>query len=527
MSITSLNYFVFLALTTLIYYVCPKKIRWIALLTFSGAFFLLASWQVCYYFLFGTTVAYIGARIMGEKCKTEKQKQLVLTLSICLEMAMLFLLKYINIIPSTLNGIGELFQINLGFAKVNLIAPIGISYFTLSLWGYMVDVYRSTVPAEKNYCKLALFTCYYPCLVSGPFIRYPEMKKEFFEPEKLDWDNIFKGFHRIVYGVLKKVFIADTLAGFVNMIFADTAKYSGQFIVMGVAMYAIQIYCDFSGCMDIVIGSSKLYGVKLPENFESPFFSRNLSEFWRRWHITLGLWGKDYIMYPLLKSEKFQTLGKKAKKRFGKKIGKKIPVILSILILWVFIGIWHGALYKYIFAAGLLPWFYFSCSELFGDFFKTVNEKLHLKTETFLFHLFQSLRTIALMLIVWLFALAPAFMQSGEIFARMISLPSSEAFLANVKELFIVELLPADLNPEIAALLIRRYVIRYTLLVLSLMAITVIDYLKYRGIDVAEKFNHQFVVIRYFLLLLMIATVVCFGVYGPGYDPADFIYGGF
>ena len=515
MSITSLYFFIFLIVTTLFYYICPKKYRWISLLTFSATFFLLISWAVLYYFIAGISVAYIGARLIQEKVSSNKSKQVVLVSCIAIEIALLFVLKYINIIPHTLNGFGELFNINLHFATINLIAPIGISYYTLSLWGYLVDVYRGTVEAEKNYFRLVLFACYYPCLVSGPFVRYPEMENELFEAHGLDWDNIFTGFHRIVYGLLKKVFVADTLASFVNVIFSDTARYSGPMIFFGVLLYAIQIYCDFSGCMDIVIGASKLYGVKLPENFESPFFSRNLSEFWRRWHITLGLWGRDYIMYPLLKSEKFQAIGKKAKKRFGKKLGKKIPLILSIFILWLFIGIWHGASYKYIFAAGILPWIYFSFSELFSDGFKALNEKLHFKTDSFLFHLFQSARTLFFMLIIWLFALAPSLMQSGSVLKNLVSMPSTQ-----VVKSFLHDEIIGDLGR-------REIVLKYGLLVLSVLGVLIVDYLKYKEINVAERFNKRSVLFRYAVLFTMIVTIVCFGVYGPGYNPADFIYGGF
>ena len=277
MTITSINFFVFLILSTILFYLCPKKVRWVSLLVFSAVFFLLNSWRVFYYFLFGTVIAYFGARLMGEKCRTDRQKRIVVTASIALLVGVLFLLKYINVIPNTLNAFGNLFRLNLHIGSVDLIAPIGISYYTLSLWGYLVDVYRTTAQAEKNYLKLALFACYYPCLVSGPIIRYPEMKSELFEPRPLRWENVFQGFHRIVFGLLKKMFLADTLAAHVQLVFSDTEKFSGPLLFLGVAMYAVQIYCDFSGCMDIVLGASRLYGVKLPENFESPFFSRNLS----------------------------------------------------------------------------------------------------------------------------------------------------------------------------------------------------------------------------------------------------------
>lgn len=516
MTITSLNFFCFLAITVFIYYLFPKKLRWISVLIFSTVFFCLFSLKVAFVFLFDITITYIGARLIAERIRTSKGKRIVLILSIAAIMSFLFVLKYINIIPNTINLFGRLFQINLHIMTINLIAPIGISYFTLSMWSYLVDVYRTTETAEKNYFKLMLFGCYYPCLISGPFIRYPEMKKEFFQEKDFDWNNVFSGFHRVVYGVFKKLLIADNLAMSVDMIFSDTGTYSGLLVLWGVILYAIQIYCDFSGCMDIVIGASRMYGIKLPENFESPFFSRKLPEFWRRWHITLGLWGKEYIMYPLLKSNAFQGLGKKAKKKWGKKTGKKIPVIISIFILWLFIGIWHGAYYHYIFAAGILPWIYFTCSELFSDPIEKLTKRLYINTETFSFHLFQSLRTITLMLCIWLFALAPNLKSGFDNYKNMLLLQTNW----NVIKDHYFQYVQSAQSSMLA--LWKPHIILF-----ALFLVTLVDYLKYAGIDVSERFNKQAFWLRWFVLFFMMLATLIYGVYGPGYDPRDFIYGGF
>ncbi len=515
MTITSINFFVFLILTTSVYYLCPKKVRWVSLLAFTAAFFLLNSAKVFYYTLFGTAVAYWGGRLMEETCKTERQKRTVLILSISLIVATLFLLKYVNVIPNSLNAFGRLFHLNLQVREINLLAPIGISYYSLTLWAYLVDVYRTTAQAERNYCKLLLFACYYPCLVSGPILRYPEMREQLFVPRSLQWENVFRGFHRIVYGLLKKMFLADTLAVNVRLIFFNPDKYSGPLLLFGVAMYAMQIYCDFSGCMDIVLGASQLYGVKLPENFNSPFFSRTLSEFWRRWHITLGLWGKDYILYPLLKSARFQRLGSWAKKRFGKKLGKKLPLILAIWVLWAIIGFWHGATWKYFFAAGMLPWVYFSLSELCSDLLKKATEKLHLKTDTFSFHLLQSGRTLLLMLIIWLITLAPTLSQGSGILARLFDFPSSAAFSQVARAV------------TYCSLTRRSAFLKLLCLMASLLGVTVVDTLNYKGVPVAERFDHQSLWFRYLILFAMIGTIICFGAYGPGFHPGEFIYGGF
>jgi len=496
-------------ISTLFYYILPKKYRWVSLFITSLIFFCLASYQAVLFLVLGVLISYVGARIIEEKCKSEKTRKRAFIITIISEVAELLFLKYANVLPTTLSGFASIFNIHFNFTTLNLIIPIGISYYTLSIISYVTDVYRKAIPAEKNIFKYSLYACYYPCLVSGPIIRYPEMKKEFFENEDLDWNNIFQGSHRIIYGLLKKMVIADNIAPVVRMIFADTYVYSGLNVLIGLLLYALQIYCDFSGCMDIVIGSSKLYGVTLPENFESPFFSRNLSEFWRRWHITLGLWGKDYIMYPMLKSEIFQKLGKKMKSKFGKEIGKKIPVIISMLILWSIIGIWHDFSFRYIFAAGILPWIYITIRELCSKEIEVLNKKLKIKEERFSFHLFQSIRTLLLMCFIWLFVVVPDKM----------------AFQTIIQKLFTFDRFKILSNCFIINGIYDTY--KIISLILSIMLVTIVDYLIYRKYDVSKKFNEQGLWFRYIVLFSMISIILVFGVYGPGYNPAEFIYGGF
>jgi len=288
----------------------------------------------------------------------------------------------------------------------------------------------------------------------------------------------------------------------VKTIFGNYQSYSGYFIIIGVVLYAIQIYADFSGCMDIIIGASKMYGVILPENFNSPFFAKNLSEFWRRWHISLGQWAKDYIMYPLLKSPFFQKIGVFFKNKLGKKLGKKIPVILAILILWLLIGLWHGASYRYIFAAGILPWLYLTFSLLFEDLPQKINDKWHLKTENFSFHLFQSLRTLGFMCLIWLFVCVPKLSES----------------LLVIKAIFVIP--AAGLGQTLPAFPVKA-------LAISMGLFIIVDYLNYKGINALEQFIKQGLWFRWFLLLAVLAMILIYGVYGPGYNASDFIYGGF
>jgi D-alanyl-lipoteichoic acid acyltransferase DltB (MBOAT superfamily) len=483
MSIVSFYFFVFLFISVICYYIFPKNKRWIVLLLSSLIFFLLASsWKMIFYLLFGIITTYFGTRYMHEKCKTNQKKKVVLILTLFSIVSELFVLKYINIFPLVANTFSSLFSLNLSFKTISLLAPIGISYYTLSLIGYVVDVYRTTCEPQKNIFKHALFACYYPIMVSGPNVRYSTMEKELFQKNEFEWNNLYLGFYRIVFGLMKKLIIANQLALIVSAVFSNYKLYSGYYIVLGLICYAIQIYADFSGCMDIVIGASKMYGIELPENFRSPFFSRNLSEFWRRWHISLGTWAKDYIMYPLLKSSCFQKLNEVSKSKLGKKLGKKIPTILAILILWLLIGLWHGASYRYIFAAGILPWIYLTLSQLFEDVFKKVNDKLHFNVTCFSFHLLQSLRTLGFMCLIWLFVCAPRLSESFDVIKSIFVLPAESIY----------SLLP---------------VIPIKIVSILLILVIIVDYLNYKDINAFEKFRNQNLWFRWFVLLILLSII--------------------
>lgn len=503
MQIVSFYFFVFLLLSVIAYYAVPLKKRWIVLLTSSIFFFLLASfWWLILYLLFGIITTYIGTRYISEKELTNKKRTIIFIITLLSIIIELFVLKYINIFPLTANVFSRLFSLNLIFKSFSFLAPLGISYYTLSLIGYVTDVYRKTCEPQKNIFKHALFACYYPVMISGPIIRYPDMEKGLLGGHKFKWDNFYFGFYRIVYGLMKKLIIANQLALLVTAVFANYKLYSGYYIIIAVICYAIQIYADFSGCMDIVIGASRMYGVILPENFNSPFFSKNLSEFWRRWHMSLGSWAKDYIMYPLLKSSTFQKMGVVCRNKFGKKIGKKLPMILAILILWLLIGLWHGASFRYIFAAGILPWIYLTCGQLFEDLPKKINDKLHLKTDCFSFHLLQSLRTFGFMCLIWLFACAPSFLGS----------------ITVIKAIFVM---------PVSGLMITLPVLATKALLVSFILFILVDYLNYKEINVLQKFKKQNLYFRWFILFLILAMIIVYGIYGPGYNASDFIYGGF
>ena len=325
MSLTSASFFAFLLVTLVLYYTAPKCQKYI-LLVASFVFFLKASpiglgWMLL-------LMAYILLVTYGGAIYIEKrngwQGTVATVLTIAGLTATLFLLKYAF-------NMGELFAsvltLDVNISWLNFVPIMGLSYFTLSAIGYVMDVRWQMYSAERNIATVALFIYYFPQVVSGPVTRFSQMREQLLTRTPLEYDNIEYGLRRMLWGYFKKLVISERFAMIVQTVYANPAEYGGADILIATLCYAVQLYTDFSGCMDIVIGTSSLFGVRLPENFRAPFFSKTVQEFWQRWHITLGLWFKDYVMYPVQISTPLVNLGKYCKRHYGKQMGKKFPSI--------------------------------------------------------------------------------------------------------------------------------------------------------------------------------------------------------
>lgn len=193
-------------------------------------------------------------------------------------------------------------------------APIGISFYSLQAISYICDVYRGKISADKNFARVALFMSFFPQIMEGPICRYSDTAQQLFRGDAVKYENLTSGMQRILYGMMKKLVIADRVNGLVTETFSNHANYNGTVAAVAAVVYTLQLYMEFSGTMDIVIGSAEIFGIKMPENFRQPFFSKTISEFWQRWHITLGTWFKDYIYYPISMSRTSKKLTKKQEK---------------------------------------------------------------------------------------------------------------------------------------------------------------------------------------------------------------------
>ncbi len=509
--ITSFLFFVFLAVSLLVYYVLPIRFQWIWLLISSFVFIYLAAGPLTLPLLIiDITVIWGGSRLI-DKSESDTVKKWVLRITLILIVSQLVVFKYYNNMTVWINhGLALFLSIQLPTWQNTWLAPVGVSYFSLSAIGYLLDVYWKTTTAEKNPLKVALLVAWFPALISGPIVKYRDQYDRLFSPHSASYRDLKFGFERILWGLFKKMVVADRIAIMTSVIFADTASYPGLYIVIAVVLFAFQIYCDFSGCMDIVIGVSEMFQVTLPENFNRPFFSSNLSEFWRRWHISLGTWAKEYIMYPLLKSEVFQSIGKHSKRLFGKKFGKNIPTYIGMLILWVVIGIWHGGSAKFILAAGIVPWFLLVGGQLLQPLFDAIVRVLQIKKDCFSYRLFSAIRTLCLMCFVWLIAMAGTGAYGGiTAIGRIISgFDPSILFNGSINGFGLGS-------------------IDFKIIAVSFLAILCISGFQEKGYRIREALEKQNIAFQWIILLTGLFFILIFGIYGPEYNPADFIYAGF
>lgn len=254
---------------------------------------------------------------------------------------------------------------------------------------------------KRNPVKYALFVSFFPQILQGPIGRYSRLAHQLYESHKFEGKNITRGFERILWGFFKKMILADWAAVFVDAIFDNPDQYSGL-AIFGVLFYTVQLYADFSGGMDVVIGIASMFGIELDENFKRPFFSISITDFWHRWHITLGTWMKDYVFYPVTLSKWMGKFGKWGKKVFGKKTGRTLPICLANLIVFFVVGVWHGAAWKYI-VYGMYNGIIIAFSGLMAEHYRNWKKKFNITGKENWYHVFMIIRTFILVNISWFF----------------------------------------------------------------------------------------------------------------------------
>lgn len=445
-------------------------------------------------------------RERGEDAATKRRMKAVYLSTLLLNLAILAALKYTNFLILNLNFFGGLFHAP-EISYVNWPAALGVSYYTLQAVSYLTDVYWGVLTPWKNPLKTALYICFFPQMVSGPISRFPEFGPQLDTAHAFSFDRIVRGFERILWGFFKKLVIAEKLAPVIDMIYDYPDPSLAVYLWFAVLLYPLRIYCDFSGCMDIVLGAAELFGIKLPENFNTPFFSRTIQEFWQRWHISLGLWLKNYVMFPLLRTKAWARMGETLKKRFGKKAGKQIPLYLAMLVLWACNGVWHGNSWKYIVGVGLWFWLVIVIGQIFEPAFRKLTKLLHIPTESLGWHIFQSVRTYLLYAIGALFFCAKDLPTAFTMLGYALQ-PSNWDFRLFAPEYLFV--LGADGWD-------------YLVVSLGLLLVLLVSVRSLKG-SVRDQLAAKGYVIQGTAFLLLLFAVLLFGSYGIGYEASSFIY---
>ena len=402
MSFFSLSFPVLVAGALVIYYLLPKTWQWAFLLLLSLGFYALGGFGALGYLAFtGLTTYAAGLLLQGlnDRLKADKaapvkgKKKLVLTLCLVLNFGLLFAVKYWGF---TAAGLNRAFGLQL--PSLGLLMPLGLSFYMFQSVGYAVDCYRGKQKAEKNPLKYLLFVSFFPQMVQGPISRYHELAPQLLSGRDYDPDKVKSGVQLAMWGYLKKLILADRAAVAVQTVFGSPASYGGALYAFAVLLYCVQLYCDFSGGIDITRGVARMFGIDLAENFRRPIFALSLADYWRRWHITLGAWMRDYVFYPLSFSKPFAALNRRTRKRFGGKLGKVIPTAAATFVVYLIIGIWHGANFRYLFF-GLYNGVILTSSILLANGFSKTRSRLGVDDKTPWFRAFRLLRTMAIVFV--------------------------------------------------------------------------------------------------------------------------------
>lgn len=524
MSYTSYSYLlIFLGTVFICYTAVPKKFKWTVLLLASYVFYWINSKSLIVFLLLSTVAVYFAGIFLNRindtaalakkglereekkevKALVNWQKRAVVALAVGFIFAILLILKYSAFFAHTLNSAFGFLHLK----ELKFMLPLGISYYTLQAAGYIIDVYRGKYRASENFGKVALFLCFFPQIVEGPIGSFDKLADPLYEGHGFDYDRLAKGVQLIFWGLFKKMVIADRANIFVVQVFDGYNNYSGSIVLLGGLLYTLQIYAEFSACMDIVTGSAQIFGVPLAKNFERPFFSKSVGEFWRRWHITLGAWLRDYVFYSVSLSKPFMKLSKFAKKHFNEFLGSLVPASFAMFFTWFGIGFWHGAGWKYI-----VYGFYYYAIMMAGMYleplFARAFSALKINRESVPLNALRIIRTIIIVIGGMMLFRADTVGVWGGILKSIFTSFGAGGFF----------------NTALSLGMDKQ---DFLIIAIGALVMLIISLLQEKGIKVRESLARQKLPVRWSVYACLVLACVIFGAYGPGYDAVDFIYGQF
>ncbi len=521
MSILSFEFLVFVAAVIVVFYLLPQKIRWVVLLAASLGFYLLSGWQGLCYLIAVAAITWLGAlridhlRLKMEAAKADENPALAhkakkgmrrsLTGSLLLVLGAMVFIKYADAGRAAVNELLRAFEHREQMNSFTLLVPLGLSYFTFQSAGYVIDVYWGKAKAQKNFFKHLLFVSFFPQVIQGPIATHNQLSPQLLSPQYFHPHRFTMGFQLMLWGYFKKLVLADRLATVTTAV-AEGTQQPGWMILLGVILYTIRLYGDFSGGMDVVRGVAMMLGVELTENFRRPFFAVSVADYWRRWHISLGTWFRSYVLYPLSISRFGAMLGRVGKKILGKKAGRMLPGAVATFIIFLLIGIWHTANWNAL-VFGVYFGLLMGVSMLLEPLFKIIRKKLHISEKCRWWRAFACLRTICLVLLAQYFAFT-----NGP--AQGVSLLTGTFANWQFKG-------AAELMTEIMSWL------EWGIAGAAMLIVAVVDILCECKIDVNGRLAKCFFLIRWIVLIALILAVLVFGYYGEGFDGAAFLYTNF
>lgn len=332
MSFISIEFIILFVTVFILFFSLPQKYRWILLLVASYIFYMFANVYHIFIIIFSTIVDYVVSRRMGKiPIDNQSQRRLLLLASVAVNLGVLFYFKYFNFFTESVTGLFLSAGINVDPITHSQILPVGISFYTFQSMAYTFDVYRGKIKPEQHFGIFATYIAFFPQLVAGPIERASNMLPQFRQHFTFDYDRVVSGLRLVLFGLFKKVVIADRLAVYVNEVYNNPSEYSGIVMIVATVFFAYQIYCDFSGYSDIAIGTARVLGFDLMQNFNHPYLAHSIRDFWRRWHISLSTWFRDYVYIPL----------------GGNRVSLRRNM-LNLFIVFVVSGLWHGASWTFI-----------------------------------------------------------------------------------------------------------------------------------------------------------------------------------
>lgn len=491
MLFNSINFLIFFPIVVLAYFVVPRKIRCLWLLTASYYFYMC--WNVKYIALIvsSTIVTWLAGWFVFA-CKKMTARRTALGICLIFNLGLLFFFKYFDFFLEICNKVLGRLGWELLDKPFDLLLPVGISFYTFQALSYTLDVYRGKTEPEKNFFRYALFVSFFPQLVAGPIERSDNLLRQIRQIEKMklwNYENITNGLMLMVWGLFQKMVIADRVAILVDTVFNHYYMHGAAALIAGAVGFALQIYCDFASYSAIAIGAARVMGFELMENFNTPYFARSVSEFWHRWHISLSTWFRDYLYIPLGGSRCSRV------RRYG-----------NLLITFAVSGLWHGAGWTFL-AWGLLHGMY----QIAGDLTKGAKEKingfLHTKTQSFSYKAAQAVITFVLVDIAWIFFRSEGLRAAVEYCKRIVTKWDPWSLF----------------NGEIYSLGLDRG--EFNILLAGAVSLFLVDLVRYRKKQSFPEFlTEQCIWFRWGALLVMMAAILVFGIYGIQFESSQFIY---